>query len=172
MKRAAILAWCAVLVAGCSGSSVPPTGPRSEDVARVEDAFRALQAAIKERDGNKIWTLLDQESRVAAEDRARSLRENFAKIREEPAGAEMARSLELTPEELAKLTGPGFLKSKLFFEKYSELPTSTIAKPTAIEGDQATVFYQEADGDNESIRFIRHEGQWRVSAPMPVLPRP
>jgi hypothetical protein len=46
---------------------------------------------------------------------------------------------------------------KRFQTKYHEPLDSTIEQ-VAVQGDNATIYYLEPDGDNEKLIFIRQEG--------------
>jgi hypothetical protein len=176
MNRAAALGWCAAIVvasAGCSGTSGPGTAAGNEE-GPVKETFQAFQAALKARDSDKIWALLDKDSQAAAEDRAKTLREHYAQTPDGPARAAQAKALGLQPPELAKLTGPGFLKCDLFLldEKNKELPESRISKPPSVQGDRATVYYVEPDDDKQTLTLVKVDGHWKVSIDMPSVKKP
>lgn len=152
---------------GCSKTthSAPSTveGP-------VRESFVALQAALKARDGDKIWALLDGESRTEAERAAKAVQAAYAKADPTEKSAQ-EKALGLPGAELAGLTGAGFLKSKRFHGKYEELPESKIDKVT-VQGDRATVAYTEADGDKEKLNLVRQDRRWLISLPMPKVSQP
>jgi hypothetical protein len=152
-----------VAAAGCSAS-------KGDEEERVREAFSAFQSAVNDRDGDKLWALLDKDSQGQAERAARTLRENHG--RADAAGKEkQAKILDVPSDQMASLTGAGFLKTQVFYQKYHEVPGSTITR-VAIEGDRATVYYREADGDNEQFSLTRGpDGRWRASVAMPVLPQ-
>src|SRR5260370_3049182 len=129
------------LCAGCT----KPTGQRSTDSEKsVRDTVVAFQAALKARDAEKLWSLMDSDSQADAERAAKSVHEAYAKASAEQK-AEYEKTLGVPAAALAALTGRGFLNTKRFHGKYDELPDSTIDKIT-IQGDTATVAYTEADG--------------------------
>ena len=131
----------------------------------VRESFAALQAALRARDEDKLWKVLDSDSRDEAERAAKAVQAAYAKA--DPAEkAEQEKALGLPGAELAGLTGAGFLKSKRFHGKYEELSESKIDMVT-LQGDKATVAYTEPDGDKEKLSLIRQDGQWKVSLPMP-----
>src|SRR5262249_22182310 len=137
---------------------------------RVKETFTAFQAAVKAKDGGKVWNLLDKESRTAAERVARAVKGNYAKASAE-GKAKMEKALELSGEDVAKLTGESFIKSKTFLAKYGEVPGSKIEK-IVVEDEKATVHYLEEDGDKEKLKLNRQDGAWKVSAPMPPAVQP
>jgi hypothetical protein len=133
--------------------------------APVRETFTALQAALKARDEDKLWKLLDSESRAEAERAAKTIQAAYAKA-DPTEKAEQEKALGLPGAELAALTAAGFLKTKRFHGKYEELSQSKIDKAT-VQGDKATVAYTEPDGDKEKLTLVRQDGQWRVALPMP-----
>jgi hypothetical protein len=150
-----------VLASGCSKTT--QNAPGTEDPVR--ESFTALQDALRARDADKLWKLLDSESRAEAERVAKAVQAAYA--RADPAQkSEQEKSLGLPGAELAALTAAGFLKTKRFHGKYEELSESKIDKVT-IQGDKATVAYTEPDGDKEKLSLVQQEGQWKVSLPMP-----
>jgi hypothetical protein len=137
-----------------------------DEEAAVREKFAELQAAIKDHDSDKLWALLDARSRADAERAAKDIQTAHAQ-----AGAEektkQEESLGLNGDELAKLTGMGFLKSKRFHGKYHELPDSQIEK-VVVQEDSATIHYLEPDGDKEKAILVRQGGQWKVWLTMPT----
>jgi hypothetical protein len=105
---------------------------------------------------DKLWALLDADGQADAERAARAVREAYAKDKDE-------KRYGLPGKELAELTGKGYLKTGLFLGKHHEIPGSKIEKVT-VAGDQATVFYEEDDGDHEKLKFVREGGKWKVTA--------
>jgi len=161
MKRlpASIIPMVLVLTisAGCSGTA----GTSSGDEKQVRQAFTALQEALKAKDAEKIWGLLDADGQADAESRARAVRDAYAKA--SPAEkAKQEKQLGLPGKELSTLKGIGYLKTRLFLGKHHEIPDSEIEKVT-VQGDQATVFYVEEDGDHEKLKLVREGGKWKVS---------
>lgn len=135
----------------------------------VREAFTGFVEAVKAKDAAQIWKLLDKESQTAADKAAKAVRKAFADA--SPADkAKLEKALGLGASELANLTGEGFLKTKGFHGKYHEVPGSKIDKVT-VQGNRATVFYTEEDGDKEKLRLVQQGGAWKVSAPMPPVPQ-
>jgi hypothetical protein len=158
---------CAIFVLGCAKTASRPALGEEDPVRQT---FAALQAALKARDADKVYALLDRESKADAERAAKAVQAAYAKALDKEK-SEQEKGLGLSGTELAALTGPGFLKSKRFHGKYEELPDSKIDKVT-LQGDKAVVNYTEADGDKEKLSFVRQEGQWKVTLPMPRVSQP
>lgn len=157
----------AVFAAGCSKPSEHSAGSAE---GAVREAFTAFQAALKARDADRLWQLLDGDSQADAERAAQAVQAAYAKAPPEEK-AEQQKALGLPGDRLAKLTGADFLKTRRFVGKYDELPESKIDRVT-VQGDRATVTYIEADGDKEKLSLVRQAGQWRVSVPMPKATQP
>src|SRR3982074_3597117 len=68
--------FCVALVLGCS--KAPDSSPANEEGA-VRAQFAALQAALKNGDTDKLWTLLDSKSQADAERVANTVRTTYAK---------------------------------------------------------------------------------------------
>jgi hypothetical protein len=153
---------CAAFAVGCSKTAQVSS---SGEEGPVREAFTALQGAFKSRDADKLWQLLDSESQADAERAAKAVQAAYAKA-DAKEKSELDKGLGLPGDELAGLTGVGFLKTKRFHGKYDELSESKIDKVT-VQGDKATVGYTEADGDKEKVSLVRQGGQWKVALPMP-----
>jgi predicted nucleic acid-binding Zn-ribbon protein len=171
LSRTTQLAWltcfCAAFAFGCSKTTdAAPSG----DESRVRETFTALQAAMKARDADKLWKLLDSESQADAERAAKAVQAAYAKA-DAKEKSEQDEALGLPGDQLAGLTAVGFLKTKRFHGKYDELSDSKIDKVT-VQGDKAAVAYTELDGDKEKVSLVRQDGQWRVSLPMPKATQP
>jgi hypothetical protein len=151
-----------VLALGAWGCSSKSADPEEEAVRK---AFADFQAALKARDPEKIWGLLDDDSRAEADRAAKDIHDAYAKA--DAAGkAETEKALGLSAAELAALDGKGFLKTSRFHGKYHEVPDSKVEK-VVVQGDKATLTYVEEDGDKEKLSFVKQAGQWKVSVPMP-----
>src|SRR5713101_1250338 len=74
-------AWLSVVVAalaaGCSGDNKGGSGAASGEPVR--EAFEAFQKALKDKDADKIWDLLDADSQADVDRRAKRIREEYAK---------------------------------------------------------------------------------------------
>src|SRR5579871_1300294 len=153
-------AWRTILVA--SVAILLPTICRAADEDQVRQAFQGFQAAVKTRDADKLWDLLDKQNRAAVDAAAKEIQTSYQKAND-TAKLKLEKALGLTREELAGLTGKLFLKSNKYFGKYHEVPTSKIEKVT-VQGDKATVSYTEEDGDKVKLEFAREDGKWKASA--------
>jgi hypothetical protein len=131
----------------------------------VRERFKDLQAALKAQDGDKLWGLLSKKSQAEAEQAAKDLRAAYEQAGPEER-AKQEKATGLSGAELSKLTGPGFLKSKRFLRKYDEVPESPVER-VAVQGDNATVYFTEPDGDKEKIIFLHEGGQWKAWLKMP-----
>src|SRR5262249_36302067 len=146
-RKPLALAWLTAallaLATGCSPAAV------SKEEQEVKGAFEALQKAIKGKDTDKVWQLLDAASQADDVRPAKAVREADASA-DEAKRKDRETDLGLAGKELEKLDGAGFLKTKRFqaVEKYKEIPGSTIKKVT-VSGEKGTVEYTEPDGDPE-----------------------
>jgi hypothetical protein len=160
------IALLAALAWGCTTHVNSPTpAAAAGDEAAVRAVFADFQAALKTRDADKLWGLLDEDSRAEAERAAKVLKGEYDKAPAATKG-EREKELGLTAAELATLAGAGFLKTKRFHGKYDEVPDSKVEKVT-VQGDKATVNYLEPDGDKEKLSLVRQGGAWKLSVPMP-----
>lgn len=159
------------LVICCAWGCAKPTNVSSGgSEAPVRETFTAVQTALKARDVDQLWKLLDHESQADAERAAKAIQGNIAKA-DAPEKSAQATALGLPAEQLAGLDGKGFLKTKRFHGKYDELSESKIDKVT-VQGDKATVAYTEPDGDKEKVNLVRQDGQWKIALPMPQATQP
>lgn len=131
----------------------------------MREKFAQLQSAMKNGDADKLWSLLDARSRADAEKIAKDIQTTYNKAEiEEKAKHEEVLGLKGT--ELAELNGKGFLKTKRFQKRYDEVPEGKIDK-VVIQGDSATIYFLEPDGDKEKAILVRQDGQWKVWLTMP-----
>jgi hypothetical protein len=158
---------CMAVVVGCSK---PAEHSAANDDGPVREKFAELQAAIKSRDADKLWMLLDARSRADAERAAKAIQAAYSKATADEK-TKQEKALGLTGKELAGLTGKGFLKTNRFHGKYHELPDSTIER-VVVQGDTATVYYVEEDGDKEKAVLVRQDGQWKLWLTMPKVGQP
>lgn len=153
---------------GCS--SKPSERPTADEQGAVRERFAELQAALKDRDAEKLWVLLDAKSRTDAERAAKNIQRAYNQ-----AGAEekvkQEEALGLSGTELAGLDGKGFLKTKRFQKKYQDVPNGKIDQ-VVIQGENATVHFLDLDGDHEKAVFLRQDGQWKAWLPMPRVSQP
>jgi hypothetical protein len=165
--KAQHLGWMSLLITvAVLGCSPKPSGaPAADEEAAVRERFAALQSAIEGRDAEKLWAMLDARSRTDAERAAKELREVYNQSGAEEK-AKQEEALGLAGTALSKLDGKGFLKSKPFHKKYHEVPEGKIDK-IVVQGESATVYFLEPDGDNEKAIFVRQDRQWKAWLPMP-----
>jgi hypothetical protein len=155
------------LLGGCFNPAAP-TSPTEED--RVRESFTTFQVALKDRDADRLWALLDAESQADADRAAQAEKAVYEKA-SAVGKAKQEKELGLSGAELAALTGRGFLKTNRFHGKYDEVPDGKLDKIT-VQGNSATVHYTESDGDKKTQALVRQEGQWKVTVPMPKGPNP
>jgi hypothetical protein len=133
----------------------------------VRDAFQALQKAIKAKDTDAIWGLLDKDSQSDANRAAKAVQAAFGKASDDKAKADFEKRYGLSAKELGDMNGKLFVKSNRFQGKYHELPGSKIDKIT-VKGEKAQVNYTEEDGDKEMLKLVRaKDGPWKAVMPMP-----
>jgi hypothetical protein len=155
-----------LVAAGCSASpSIRGSGASTEEAA-VQAAFVHFQQALEKGNAETIWGSLDTDAQAAAERAAKRVRTDAEKLKPDER-AKKAKGLGLSPEELVKLTGKEYLKTPLFLraKPFDEIPESKF-ESAAIDGDKATVKYQEEDGDHESLTFRKEGGVWKASPPI------
>jgi hypothetical protein len=131
---------------------------------KVKEVFKGFQDAVKAKDADKLWELLDASSRNAAEKTAKTYKDAYGKAQ---AGKkkELEKNLGLSADELANLTGKTYLKSNKYYGKYHEVPGSKVDS-VAVEDKKATVLYTEEDGDKVKLEFANEDGKWKaVAAP-------
>jgi hypothetical protein len=161
--------WTSLCLFASAGlTAALPAGDDAE--AMVRSKFKAMQSAVKSRDVEKIWAMLNDKSKATAEKFVKDVQVAHAK-----AGAkdktEMEDALGLNAAEIAKLTAIGYLKTKRFQQKYDEMPDSKVEK-VVVQGDNATVHFLEPDGDKEKLIFVRQDGQWKAWLGIPKIRLP
>ena len=163
------LGWVGVLAVGCalgcSGGTGPTGRASADEEGQARARFAGLQAALKAGDADGTWALLDSKSRADAERAAQALQAAYANAGAEEK-ARQEEAVGLTGAELSGLTGKGLLRTRPFRRKYDELPASTVERVT-VQGDNATVYYREPDGDDEKLILVRQEGEWKAWLAMP-----
>jgi hypothetical protein len=157
-----------VFASGCSSKPAGP--PAADEEGTVRERFAELQSAIKDRDADKLWLLIDNRSQSDAERAAKAIQDAYAKAAPEEK-AKQEEALGLPGAELARLTGKSYLKTKRFHGKYHEVPEGKIDK-VVIQGESATVYFLEPDGDKEKAIFVRQDGQWKTWLTMPKVSQP
>jgi hypothetical protein len=149
----ALLALIAVLLA------IPAVFAADDD--DVKAAFTAFQGALKAADQEKLWSALDTTAQADADNYAAKVHASYTKANDEEK-AKLEKAFGLSADEMSKITGKLYLKSKPFLGKYREVPGSKIDK-VIVEGDKATVHYIEEDGDKEKLQLVKQDGKWRLS---------
>jgi hypothetical protein len=158
----------AAFTAGCSGGTgtTAPSLPVADE-AMARSRFAELQAAVKEGDADKLWSLMDGKSRADAEREAGKVKAAYAQAGPEDR-AKLEEALGLTGSEVAGLTGKGVLGTKRFKGRYHEVPDSTIEK-VVIEKESVAIHFLEPDGDHEKIVLVPDGGQWKFWLTTPRL---
>jgi hypothetical protein len=129
----------------------------------VRQAFGSLQKAIKARDPEMIWAIIDGESQADANRAAKAVQSAFSKAGDK---ADFEKKYGLSAKELADMNGKLFIKSSRFHGKYYEVPGSKL-DTVKVKGDTAKLTYIEEDGDKEKFSLVRQKGQWKFVVPMP-----
>jgi hypothetical protein len=129
----------------------------------IRQAFVGLQKAIKARDSDKIWELIDSDSQTDAERAAKAVKAAYAKLKGKD---DFEKKYGLSAKELAGMNGKLFIKSNRFHGKYYEVPDSKL-ESIKVKGDTGRLNYIEEDGDKQKFALVRQKGQWRFSVPMP-----
>jgi hypothetical protein len=163
MRTLLFLFLLPLLLLGCNPS---PSGAKKGD-GEIRQAFTELQKAVAAKDADKIWELLNLESRSDAEREAKAVKEAYARLPDKEK-ASYETQFKLTGKELGELTGKHYVKSQRFYGKHHELPESTL-KTIDITGDSAKMVYEEndADHDRETLHLTRENGQWKFALPIP-----
>jgi len=137
---------------------------RADDELDVKTVFLAFQAALKVADHEKLWSLLDTKARAETDAYAKIVQATYGKSNDDEK-AKLEKAFGLSADEMNKLTGKLYLKSKPFLKKYHEVPGSKVDKVT-VEGDKAAVNYIEEDNDKEKLELVRQDGKWKLSIPV------
>src|SRR5262245_55314284 len=90
------------LITGCTSA------PAGDPQAQAKAAFESLQQALKAKDADKVWNLLDAESQADAGRAAKAWQEAYAKVEPD----KTKKDLGISPEDLSKLDGKSFLKTE------------------------------------------------------------
>ncbi len=152
-------------VCGCA----PPAEPKANDDEgqRVRSRFEAFRKALSETDVETLWAMLSKQSQGDADRAARTLRAEYEKA-DAKTRADREKELGLSAAELAALTGRGFLKTRPFLAKYEEARQGKFDHVSA-QGDTATVYYFDDEGDREKLLLVREDGQWLFWLKMPAV---
>jgi hypothetical protein len=164
-RKTPTLGWLAVTILAALAGCAPPAPGLSKDEEGLKEAFVSLQGALKAKDADKVWALLDADSQSDADRQATAVRDAYAKA-DKAGREEMEKSLGLNGKELETLKGVGYLKTKRFLGKHDEIADSKIDRVSA-SGDKGTVNYTEQDGDKEKLTFTKVKDGWKVSLAIP-----
>ena len=156
-----------IVFAACLIGCQPGDDPKKAE-EQVKEAFKALQTAIKEKDADKIWNLLDKDSQSDAEREAGAAKEAYGKLADKDK-ADYEKRLKLTDKELAHMTGKLYVKSEVFYKKHHEIPDSKIDK-VSVTGETGILYSIEEDGDKVNFPVVRDKGQWKFSLKIPKAP--
>lgn len=155
-----------LLVGGCARSETPPAG--DDEGLRVRARFETFQKTLQSGDVETLWAMLSKQSQNEADRAARTLRADYEKA-DVPAQAAQEKELGLAGADLASLTGRGFLKTRRFQAKYEEARQGKFDGVSA-QGDTATVYFFDDEGDREKLLLVREDGQWKFWLKMPGRP--
>ncbi len=165
MHRSASLFMAALLLAGCTQPASRPATPTGS-AAEVAQAFTAFKTAMKERNGDKLYELLDSDGRHDADREAKLIKEKFSKA-DDKENAALAKRLGLAAEKLQNLTGKGFLASDLFYnyDEHNELEEVKQPENVAVSGNSAKVEFKDPDDQSKmlNLALVREDGQWRFT---------
>ena len=164
---------CGAFLVGCA----PPAPPNQSDPGKKSDpadgatraeikaAFDALQVALDEKDADKIWSLLTQDSRDDAEREAKAVKEAFSKIADKKKPA-FAKNIGLSAKEMTEITGKLYLKSNAFHtDKMEELSDCDVDE-IAVAGESGVVHYTDEEDAKVKLAVVREQGQWRFAVPV------
>ena len=161
-----------LLVGGCAAPA-PKAGKGSDTDAEVRKAFADFQAAVKDRSGERLYDLLDSDSRQDADRVARAVKETYATA-DEKKKEELAKRVGLPAAKLQDLSGKTFLESELFYryDEHDELPDVKQLDKVDVKGDTARVDYKDPDKPDVMMhqKLTRQDGRWRVQVKVPPAP--
>jgi len=159
--RYCIVAVCGILVLAVLGcSNTAPSAAAASEQEQVKAAFVTLQKALKDRNVDQVWDLLDKVSQADAEKQAKAWKDHLGKAEAD----KVKKDLGITLDELAKLNGKSYLRTEAFFEKEIEelVQTKEIqeVKIDPSRKDEATVYYLDPKGERDHVKFFRQGGKW------------
>jgi hypothetical protein len=154
------------LVLGCGTATQPASQAGAAPEEQVKAAFVTLQQALKDQKTDDIWELLDKNTQADAGRAADAWKQKLAKADAD----DVKKQMGIDAEELNKLTGKGFLKTKAFSED-NEIKELANAKDPEVKmdgKDRATVSYPDAKkpGEKDHVKFIKQDGKWKALLPM------
>lgn len=157
-----------VLIAFATGLAGCPADSAKKGDEEVRQAWTALQSAVKAKDPDKLWELLDKDSQSDAERQAKAAQETYSKLADKDK-ADYEEKLGLTSKELSDMTGKWYVKSKVFYKKHYEIPDSKLDK-VAVTGETAKLNFIEPDDDDMKMSLVRDKGRWRFNMSIPKAP--
>jgi hypothetical protein len=165
-----------LLLSGCTPSAPAPVARASKKIdaeTEIREAFAALQGAVKERSGAKVYELLATDSRQDADRIAGAVKDMFTKA-DEKKRAELAKKVGLPEAKLRDLTATIFLESDLFhhYDEHDEIPDVKGLDRVDVKGDTAKLEYKDPDQPTNTsrLRAVREDGHWRFQLAMPKTP--
>lgn len=161
------LRWIAVVLAAC-GCSAKDAVPANDEEREVFALFSEFRSGLKAKDPEKLWECLDKPSRAQAEQAARSLAAGYYHA-DPSARAERESSHGLSGDEILKLTGKQFLKSKRFEEKYAAVAASRIDR-AHFQRDRGFIAFHLLDKGRDKLGLRQEDGAWKLTVPMPPGP--
>jgi hypothetical protein len=163
-----------MVFAGCLiGCNRTTTEKKSEAGAKkpedeIKQAFTDLQAAIKARDVEKIWDLIDKDTRDDTENKAKRIKEAYGKLANKDKADFEKKFAPLTSKEIAECSGKLYVKSPAFYlGETDEMPDSKFEK-VEVKGETAMLHYREKEGKGgkEERKVVRENGQWKFRLPL------
>jgi hypothetical protein len=157
-------------LAGCTnnaGADKAGNSKKSED--DIKQSFTALQAAIKAKDGDKVWTMMSKDAQEDAERQAKAIKEAHTKMSDKEK-EEYEKKIAVSVKDLTSFDGKGYVRSKSFFTgEVAEIPDSKFDKVAMSSKDAGTLHYIEDDGkgDKERMSVLREQDQWRFTLNVP-----
>jgi hypothetical protein len=163
-----------VFAIGCGGG-----GASSPDAA-----FKDYQAAMKAKDGDKVWNLTSKEGRGHIDEAAKMMKAQVneglkqldkltgeqKKIAEKLMDEQISKMFGMTVGEITKMDGKGLLTFMLKNaekmgkgDEINEITGATL-QDLKVEGDKATAKVKTAK-KTEPISFVKEEGSWKVTPP-------
>ena len=108
----------------------------------VKEAFGKLQTAVKKKEADKIWELLDTATQADADRTAKIVQAAYKKATDK-VKAKHEETLGLKSDDFASLNGQGLLKTKPFLAKYDEIPASKITGIKSFCGSNGRLLYND-----------------------------
>jgi len=139
---------------------------RAEDDAEAketpEEAFASFKAAVKKKDGDAVWAFFSKKTHKKI---AEQMGPMMQMIKGNPeAMAEMAKEMEVTEEELEKMSDEELTKAMVLkgMEKESEGIDDVKWIGAKIDGNTAICETQEKDKDVEQVVLVLEGGRWKL----------